>query len=51
MKFNALALASVAMGAMMQFDSSNANGIRSDRRLESDDKCLSISKLLTGIYN
>jgi len=43
MKFNALVLSSIAMGAMMQFDSSNANGIRSDRHLESDDKCLSIT--------
>ena len=48
MKFNTFALSSIAMGAMLQFDSSSAAGIRNDRRRldqeESDDSCLSISK-------
>jgi len=46
MKFNTFALSSIAMGAMLQFDSSSAAGIRNDRRRldqeESDDSCLSI---------
>ena len=45
MKLNTFALYSIAMGAMLQFDSSYAAGIRNNRRrLQSDDSCLSISK-------
>ena len=48
MKFNTLALSSIAMGAMLQFESLHAAGIRNDRRRldqeESDDSCLSIGK-------
>eukprot|EP00751_Fragilariopsis_kerguelensis_P048403 CAMPEP_0171052930 /NCGR_PEP_ID=MMETSP0736-20130129/54146_1 /TAXON_ID=186038 /ORGANISM="Fragilariopsis kerguelensis, Strain L26-C5" /LENGTH=854 /DNA_ID=CAMNT_0011506701 /DNA_START=71 /DNA_END=2636 /DNA_ORIENTATION=- len=44
MKFNTLALSSIAMGAMLQFESLHAAGIRNDRRrLQSDDSCLSIT--------
>jgi len=44
MKLNTFALYSIAMGAMLQFDSSYAAGIRNDRRrLQSDDSCLSIT--------